>query len=305
MTAPKPWLNDPSELSALERRVLRSGERMAAPRGSKQQIWLSLAARLPLAAVASGSPALGSVSAPKAALVDGAAHSAGLGSAASGAKGAMTAAVLKALAVGFALGAATMGAATWLAPNESQHHASPAPVRATPKPAAAPDPAAPPLQLEQRAEPTAANEARPRRAARSEADARSEAEAKTTASIEPERAPVDPSAARAAFPEPVQALAPLAAPTPASARDRARLESQRVAQARALLHSGDPRGALALLQSVASEFPSGVLVQEREALTIDALLASGDRENARRRASDFVQRYPDSPHAPAVQRALR
>jgi hypothetical protein len=139
--------------------------------------------------------------------------------------------------------------------------------------------------------------------------ARLEAETKTAPSIEPAPepapAPVDPSAARAAFPEPVQAAASPPAPAPASARDRARLESQRVAEARALLHAGDPRGALALLHSVASEFPNGVLVQEREALTVDALLASGDRDSARQRASDFVQRYPDSPHAPAVQRALR
>lgn len=301
MSAPKPWRDDPSELSALERRVLRSGERMAAPRGSKQQIWLSLAARLPLAAVASTSSALGSVSAPKAAAINGASQAPALGSAVSGGKGLVTATVLKALSVGFALGAASMGAAIWLAPSESQPPSSRTPVRTASKPAAAPDRIMAPSQPAARAEPAPALEVPARRVARLET------EKKGAPSIEPEPAPapVDPSAARAAFPEPVQAAPPPVASAPASARDRARLESQRVAEARALLHSGDPRGALALLRSVASEFPNGVLVQEREALTIDALLASGDRDRARQRASDFVQRYPDSPHTPAVQRALR
>jgi TolA-binding protein len=193
-----------------------------------------------------------------------------------------------------------MGAANWFAPSESSPPQSPAPVRTVSQPAAAPERVVAPSQLQARAEPAPAIEAPARRSARLEA------ETKTAPSTEPAPAPapVDPSAARAAFPEPVQAVAPPPTPAPASARDRARLESQRVAEARALLHAGDPRGALALLHSVASEFPNGVLVQEREALTVDALLASGDRDGARQRASDFVQRYPDSPHAPAVQRAL-
>jgi outer membrane protein assembly factor BamD (BamD/ComL family) len=87
--------------------------------------------------------------------------------------------------------------------------------------------------------------------------------------------------------------------------DRARLESQRVAEARGLLRAGNPGQALRLLAAVGAEFPDGVLVQEREALIIDALLSSGQREKARQRAQDFVNRYPGSPHTLSAQRALQ
>jgi outer membrane protein assembly factor BamD (BamD/ComL family) len=118
---------------------------------------------------------------------------------------------------------------------------------------------------------------------------------------------VDPSAARAAFPDvpPVTAPAQAAAAPPASELDRARLESRRVAEARSQLRAGNARGALSLLQAIAVEFPSGVLVQEREALTIESLLSCGEQAAARTRALDFLRRYPGSPHTHSVQRALR
>jgi outer membrane protein assembly factor BamD (BamD/ComL family) len=109
---------------------------------------------------------------------------------------------------------------------------------------------------------------------------------------------VDPSAARAAFPD----VPPVTAPAQAAA---ARLESRRVAEARSQLRAGNARGALSLLQAIAVEFPSGVLVQEREALTIESLLSCGEQAAARTRALDFLRRYPGSPHTHSVQRALR
>jgi hypothetical protein len=81
-------------------------------------------------------------------------------------------------------------------------------------------------------------------------------------------------------------------------------ESRRVAEARAMLRRGDARGALALLARTAAEFPNGVLVQEREALTIEALNAAGDSGAARTRAAEFLRRYPESPHAAAARAVL-
>ena len=82
-------------------------------------------------------------------------------------------------------------------------------------------------------------------------------------------------------------------------------ESRRLVAARSLLRRGRPQAALEVLTSLAADFPSGALVQEREALTIEALLASGDRRSARRRALGFIARYPESPYAGDVREALK
>jgi outer membrane protein assembly factor BamD (BamD/ComL family) len=81
-------------------------------------------------------------------------------------------------------------------------------------------------------------------------------------------------------------------------------ESQRVARARARLRSGDARRALEELRSLEQDEPRGLLVQEREALLIEALAAVGQRESARERAKAFLKRYPSSPHVRAVERAV-
>jgi hypothetical protein len=80
-------------------------------------------------------------------------------------------------------------------------------------------------------------------------------------------------------------------------------ESQRVAEARALLRSGRAAGALAALQALERDEPNGLLTQEREALSIESLAALGQRETARKRAALFAVRYPTSPHLSAVRRA--
>jgi hypothetical protein len=80
-------------------------------------------------------------------------------------------------------------------------------------------------------------------------------------------------------------------------------ESQRVARARALLRAGDAAQALRSLLALELDEPSGLLTQEREALLIEALSASGKRDAARQRAARFLTRYPTSPHATAVRRA--
>jgi hypothetical protein len=43
------------------------------------------------------------------------------------------------------------------------------------------------------------------------------------------------------------------------------------------------------------------MVQEREALAIEALFRAGRQEEARQRAASFLSAYPGSPHAASVR----
>jgi hypothetical protein len=78
--------------------------------------------------------------------------------------------------------------------------------------------------------------------------------------------------------------------------DRLRAESALLAEARAQLRAGHAARAETTLARLQARFPDGVLVQEREVLTIEVLAARGDVQGARRRASAFVQAHPRSPH---------
>jgi hypothetical protein len=53
------------------------------------------------------------------------------------------------------------------------------------------------------------------------------------------------------------------------------------------------------------EFAASELRQEREALTIEILHASGQRDEANARALDFLARYPESPHAARIRSFVR
>ncbi len=74
-----------------------------------------------------------------------------------------------------------------------------------------------------------------------------------------------------------------------------------VLEARRDLREGRPEDALRLLDAASTEFAAGALVQEREALAIEALSRSGRREAARARAAAFLRAYPGSPHAASVK----
>jgi hypothetical protein len=90
---------------------------------------------------------------------------------------------------------------------------------------------------------------------------------------------------------------------PAPGATAAASESQRVAEARTLLRTGQASAALTVLQNLERDEPNGLLGQEREALSIQALAALGQRDAARTRASAFALRFPASPHINAVRRA--
>jgi outer membrane protein assembly factor BamD (BamD/ComL family) len=94
------------------------------------------------------------------------------------------------------------------------------------------------------------------------------------------------------------AVAALAENTRAS---HLRDESAMILGARRVLRAGDPARALTLLDAARTRFPDGGLVQEREALTIEALVRSGQRALATKRAEAFLRDYPKSPHGADVR----
>ena len=79
-------------------------------------------------------------------------------------------------------------------------------------------------------------------------------------------------------------------------------EARTVLDARTELERGNPAAALHLLEAARVDFPNGSLGQEREALAIEALAASGRKDAASVRARAFLRRFPGSPHASNVGR---
>ena len=73
-------------------------------------------------------------------------------------------------------------------------------------------------------------------------------------------------------------------------------------RARAALRAGNAAEARALLASVESQFPRGVLSQEREVLSIELLAVRGEHAAAARRAQTFVTAHPKSPHSAKLSR---
>jgi hypothetical protein len=74
--------------------------------------------------------------------------------------------------------------------------------------------------------------------------------------------------------------------------------------ARRAVGSGDGAAAMAALSRHERSFPSGLLQEEREALTIRALVLLGRVAEARSRVAEFHARYPGSLMAPAIDRAV-
>jgi hypothetical protein len=81
-------------------------------------------------------------------------------------------------------------------------------------------------------------------------------------------------------------------------------ESLLLSGARAKFAAGDASGALDDVARLASQFPHGELVQEREVVAIDCLAALGDRAGMRARALAFRERFPSSPYTAHVRQVL-
>lgn len=284
MTDPRRWLEVEDGVSSLEQRVLEAAARISAPPGARERVWAELAPQIGVAAgVAAGAVTSSAAAATKTTLLVGA---------------------LKAGAIGAVVGATAIGGALWIAPSPG------APSRSSPNapPSAATAPqsrqprsqAGPPPRSVTTASKPETLKSRMPNAARSQ---------EPTAPSPAASPPLDPPSAgpgsRAAYPDaPPEFPVSRAAPEASSPADRTRLESQRLAEARGLLRTGDPAAALAALNQLAREFPNGILAQEREALIVRALVAAGDRDEADARARAFLQRYPNSPHSADVRRAL-
>lgn len=126
----------------------------------------------------------------------------------------------------------------------------------------------------------------------------------------PTEVSVAPEQGKDSVPSPAKVSRPIAASKDAAPLDtlepdtpasRLREESLAVLAARRTLRSGDASGALRLLEAARRDFPRGMLGQEREALTIEALARSGAREVAQKRADTFLSNYPKSPYASDVR----
>jgi hypothetical protein len=85
--------------------------------------------------------------------------------------------------------------------------------------------------------------------------------------------------------------------------DRVAEERALVDDARKALARGDASASLGSLRAHERRFPSGALVEEREALAVKTLAALGRGAEARARAERFRATYPSSLFLPSVESA--
>jgi hypothetical protein len=244
-----------------QRQLLRHGVDIAPPRDAEARVWLALVA-------ATGAAAVGGSADASARTVTTVAKTsvAGLG----GAKIGAIAATLAALGALVALGTFLIAPRT------------PRPPAATPPALPAAAEAAPPVATPP---PPAAAGTAPWEDAPPPADA--------------ERTAV-PGSRRPARVQPrgVAAGPPATAASPAT---RLREETTFIRDARLALRAGDAPRALRVLDECRRLFPAGALQQERERLVIEALVKDGRAAEASARATHFLRRYPDSPHADEIR----
>lgn len=126
--------------------------------------------------------------------------------------------------------------------------------------------------------------------------------------VEPIGAPTTPRAPRTtvrATSAPPAIASPAHVPTPSEERTaEPGSEAALIGALSRALAAGDATGALELVADHERLYASGALVEERDALRIDALLAAGRTRDAHERASRFRARYPGSLHTARLDRAL-
>jgi len=111
------------------------------------------------------------------------------------------------------------------------------------------------------------------------------------------------------LPEPASRTSPLrpagahAAPSPAAASTEDELA--RLREARLAIVHGNAGPALSALAAHAREFPHGAFQEEAAALRVEALVAAGRFDDARRAADAFDAAYPRSPYGPRVRQSVR
>lgn len=120
-------------------------------------------------------------------------------------------------------------------------------------------------------------------------------------------APTAPPVTAAPAPAPSVIEAPAPPPVPVAVaprveRDDLPAELRWIERAQTALAANDPAAAQAALRGHARAFPRGHLSEEREALAVQVLCASGRADEARRAAAVFVARHPGSPQVARVRR---
>lgn len=113
-----------------------------------------------------------------------------------------------------------------------------------------------------------------------------------------ERAPAPPAEAAPSAP---RERAPRTPPKAEPTGDSLAAELALVAAARRALARGDGEEATAALARHAREFPAGALTEERSALEVLALCATGQRARAVVAARAFLSRYPGSVSSSSVR----
>lgn len=278
MNDPRRWLGSSDLLSPDELRVLEAGLKADVPMGVKDAVKGALLAQLP--APAPG-PSPESVAAP---------HVAGAGPGVSTVTAASLAPLFKSMAIGLALGVA--GTASWVTVQRGEPldrgniHTGPPPIAASASPAGT--------------VPSVGTSSVP---APGPSEARSTLREREVVMVVPREANAGDATTGTRLPL-GQAPSVSAFPDPLSRPATATSESSRLAQARALLRNNDASAALSALESLRRDHPRGLLVEEREVLTIEALLAMGHEETATTHAQEFLTRYPKSPHAASALRVL-
>jgi hypothetical protein len=118
-------------------------------------------------------------------------------------------------------------------------------------------------------------------------------------------APVPVESAPSAAPAAPTARVPApTASTPATSDKALARERTLIETARSAVSRGDGAAALEAVRTHGSEFPQGRLVEEREALAVQALMLSGRTDEARARAIQFKKRFPNGLFLPVVEAAL-
>jgi hypothetical protein len=92
------------------------------------------------------------------------------------------------------------------------------------------------------------------------------------------------------------------APAPVPTDTTLAAEMRLLRRARSALNDGDPTQALARLTAHAETFAQGQMVEDREALRVQALCEAGRETAARVAATAFLATHPHSPHSARVQR---
>jgi hypothetical protein len=96
---------------------------------------------------------------------------------------------------------------------------------------------------------------------------------------------------KVAHPAPRPAAAATAALADNARASQLREESAMILDARRVLRGGIRRARSRSSDAARAGFPAGILVQEREALTIEALVRAGQRALATKRAEAFLRDY--------------